>query len=138
MNGNSIYFHPHGQPGRCTLKWDRGTGDRRHPENDPFCRVVDAEVAQTEYVQPNHFEGQLKNEAAYQQLLEEVSSIAKAEGWSSETIASNVTTLTRVRDEQDWDYVGPVKGIVISRDEDCDLSDLSLTVTYMCRNLIGS
>ena len=48
-----------------------------------------------------HFEGQLKNEAAYQELLEEVSSIAKAEGWSSEAIESRVTTLSRVRDEQD-------------------------------------
>jgi hypothetical protein len=67
-----------------------------------------------------HFEGQLKNEVAYQQLLEEVSSIAKAEGWSSEAIESRVTTLSRVRDEQDWDYVGPVKGIVISIAEDCD------------------
>jgi hypothetical protein len=67
-----------------------------------------------------HFEGQLKNEVAYQQLLEEVSSIAKAEGWSSEVIESRVTTLSRVRDEQDWDYVGPVKGIVISIAEDCD------------------
>jgi len=67
-----------------------------------------------------HFEGQLKNEAAYQQLLETVLSIAKAEGWSSEAIESKVTTLSRVRDEQDWDYVGPIKGIVISIAEDCD------------------
>ena len=51
-----------------------------------------------------HFEGQLRNEAAYQQLLEEVSSIAKAEGWASEAIESRVTTLSRVRDEQDRDY----------------------------------
>ena len=67
-----------------------------------------------------HFEGQLKNEAAYQQLLEEVSSIANAEGWSSEAIESGITTLSRVRDEQGRDYVGPVKGIVISIAEDCD------------------
>ena len=67
-----------------------------------------------------HFEGQLKNEAAYEQLLEKVSSIAKTEGWLSEAIESKVTALSRVRDEQDWDYVGPVKGIVISLAEDCD------------------
>lgn len=67
-----------------------------------------------------HFEGQLKNDAAYQELLEEASSIAKVEGWSSEAIESEVKTLSRVRDEQDWDYVGPVKGIVISIAEDCD------------------
>jgi len=67
-----------------------------------------------------HFEGRLKNEAAYQQLLEDVSSITKAEGWSSEAIESRIATLSRVCDEQDWDYVGPVKGAVISIAEDCD------------------
>jgi hypothetical protein len=67
-----------------------------------------------------HFEEQLTNEAAYQDLLKTVSSIAKAEGWSSEAIESGVTTLSRVRDERDWDYVGPVKGIAISIAEDCD------------------
>ena len=49
-----------------------------------------------------HFEGQLKNEAAYQQLLETVSSIVRVERWSSEAIDSEATTLSRVRDEQNW------------------------------------
>jgi len=49
-----------------------------------------------------HFEGQLKNEAAYQQLLETVSSIVRVERWSSEAIDSEAATLSRVRDEQNW------------------------------------
>jgi hypothetical protein len=67
-----------------------------------------------------HFEGQLENEAAYQRLVEQVSSIVKAEGWLSEEIESKVTTLLRVRDEHDWDYTGPVKGIAVYLHEDCD------------------
>ena len=67
-----------------------------------------------------HFEGQLKNEAAYQDLVGLASSIAGAEGWPTEPIASGEVTLSRVRDEKDWDYTGPVKGIVIYLHEDCD------------------
>jgi hypothetical protein len=67
-----------------------------------------------------HFEGQLNNEAAYQELVGVASSMADAEGWQIETIASGDVTLPRVRDEKDWNYTGPVKGIVIYVHEDCD------------------
>ena len=40
-----------------------------------------------------HFEGQLKDEAAYHQLLDAVFSIAKAKGWSTKAIESKVTAL---------------------------------------------
>jgi len=67
-----------------------------------------------------HYEGQLTSEAAYQDLVDLVSSITEAEGWSTEPIASGEVTLHRVRDEKDWDYIGPVKGIVVYLHEDCD------------------
>jgi len=67
-----------------------------------------------------HFEGQLRSEAAYQDVVESASSIAGAKGWSTESIASDKVTLLRVRDEQDWNYTGPVKGIVVYLHEDCD------------------
>ena len=67
-----------------------------------------------------HFEGQLTSEAAYQALVGLVSSIAEAKGWLTEPIASGEVTLLRVRDEEDWDYTGPVKGIVVYLHEDCD------------------
>jgi len=67
-----------------------------------------------------HFEGQLKNEAAYQELIGVASSIANTEGWPVEPIASGEVILSRVRYEKDWDYTGPVKGIVIFLHEDCD------------------
>ena len=67
-----------------------------------------------------HFEGQLNNEAAYHKVIDVASSIADAEGWQIEPIASGDVTLPRVRDEKDWNYAGPVKGIVIYVHEDCD------------------
>jgi hypothetical protein len=67
-----------------------------------------------------HFEGQLKGEAAYQDLISTVSSFAKAENWPTQMIESAEVTLLRVRDEQDWDYIGPVKGIELYAHEDCD------------------
>ena len=67
-----------------------------------------------------YFEGQLNNEAAYQELVRVASSVADAEGWQIETIASGEVTLLRVRDEQDWNYTGPVNGIIIYVHEDCD------------------
>jgi hypothetical protein len=67
-----------------------------------------------------HFEGQLKCEAAYQDLIGMASSFAKKENWPTELIESAEVTLLRVRGEQDWDYTGPVKGIALYIHEDCD------------------
>jgi hypothetical protein len=67
-----------------------------------------------------HYEGQLTSEATYQALVGLVSSIAEAKGWRTEPIASDEVTLSRVRDEKDWNYTGPVKGIVVDLHEDCD------------------
>ena len=67
-----------------------------------------------------HFEGQLNNETAYQDFIRVALSIANAEGWPIEPIASGEVTLSRVCNEIDWDYTGPVKGLVIYSHEDCD------------------
>ena len=67
-----------------------------------------------------HFEGKLIDEEAYKELMGFVSSTAKLEGWQTEAIESKEVTLLRVRDEQDCDYTGPVKGIALHLHEDCD------------------
>jgi len=67
-----------------------------------------------------HFEGQLLDERAYQELMAFVSSTAKVEGWRTEPIESKKVTLLRVRDEQDWDYTGPVRGTAVYLHEDCN------------------
>jgi hypothetical protein len=67
-----------------------------------------------------HFEGQLSGEASYQDLMSLVLAMAGAEGWRTESIASEEVILLRVRDEQNWDDTGPVKGVVVHLHEDCD------------------
>ena len=67
-----------------------------------------------------HFEGQLFDEKAYQDLMAFVSSTANLDGWRTEPIESRRVTLVRVRNEQDCDYTGPVKGMAIYLHEDCD------------------
>ena len=67
-----------------------------------------------------HFEGKLHSEAAYEDLIAAVTTIAKTQNWPTEAIVSAETTLLRVRDEQDWDYTGPVKGIEVHLHDDCD------------------
>jgi len=67
-----------------------------------------------------HYEGQLTSEQAYQDLVRLVSVIADAEGWRTESIKSDEVTLARVRDEGNWDYIGPVKGVLVYLHEDCD------------------
>jgi len=67
-----------------------------------------------------HFEGKLKSEEAFAALLSRVETIAKANTWLTEVFEHTEVTLLRVRDETDWDYKGPTKGIILYIHEDCD------------------
>jgi hypothetical protein len=68
-----------------------------------------------------HFEGRLRGEQAFADLLRRVEEIAKAKTWLTEKFRNYEVTLLRVRgDEEEWDYKGPTKGIVIYLHEDCD------------------
>src|SRR5882762_10416633 len=60
-----------------------------------------------------HFEGKLKRPEAYQAVLATARRFAESQNWSWEPIEEKVTTLKRIREEKDWDYVGPVKGVVL-------------------------
>ena len=67
-----------------------------------------------------HFEGQLTDQIAYRNLVEAAKVFGQDRGWRIEPIESHETTLLRVRDEKEWDYVGPVHGIVLYPHADCD------------------
>src|SRR5882724_3021013 len=67
-----------------------------------------------------HFEGQLFDESAFDALVPAVTTFAKERGWSTQQIECQEVTLLRVRDEEDWDYSGPTKGVVIYPNVDCD------------------
>jgi hypothetical protein len=67
-----------------------------------------------------HFDGRLKDQNAFAGLVRRVKELAAANTWLTETFENSDVTLLRVRDEKDWDYQGPSKGIVLYVHEDCD------------------
>lgn len=60
-----------------------------------------------------HFEGRLRDESSFEHVMRAAAALAEREGWMRETIDESAITLQRVRDEQDWDYSGPAKGIAL-------------------------
>jgi len=58
-----------------------------------------------------HFEGRLKSPSDYEAALSTAASFAASRGWPTEHFNFDSTKLSRVRNEQDWDYEGPTKGI---------------------------
>jgi hypothetical protein len=68
-----------------------------------------------------HFDGQLLGEDAFRNLITTANAFATTHGWLTERIESEQTTLMRVRDnEEEWNYSGPVKGVVLYPSDDCD------------------
>lgn len=67
-----------------------------------------------------HIEGQLVDEAAFDSLKETTSKNADSLGWAIDDIDEAKTTLHRVVDESDVDYVGPTKGLLIQPHPDTE------------------
>jgi hypothetical protein len=58
-----------------------------------------------------HFEGRLKKTEDYDQVIRIGREFARAAGSDIIQLDAKRKKLSRVRDEKDWDYEGPVKGI---------------------------
>ncbi|NBW13512.1 MAG: hypothetical protein EBR82_36450 [Caulobacteraceae bacterium] len=58
-----------------------------------------------------HYEGRLRDEAAFEAVIARVQSACERHGWESSRFAVPSATLVRIVDEQEIDYVGPTKGI---------------------------
>jgi len=67
-----------------------------------------------------HFEGQLKDEASYKCIIEELIVFADNYGMEYTSIHEECKSLSRVREEEPWDYEGPVKGLKVVLDDNCD------------------
>jgi hypothetical protein len=67
-----------------------------------------------------HFEGRLLDQATYASAVELARGYAIDRGWRTEPIDESCVTLQRVRDEEDWDYTGPTRGLVLYPHDDCD------------------
>ena len=60
-----------------------------------------------------HFEGCLKGRDQCDALLQQAKAFSIEHGWTVEPIEESQTTLHRVIDERDVDYVGPVSGLTL-------------------------
>lgn len=68
-----------------------------------------------------HFEGRLRDRAAMENLLQFARQFASERGWVTDEINEPNVTLSRVdENERDRDYVGPVRGLKLIPDNDCE------------------
>ena len=67
-----------------------------------------------------HFEGKLRDSDSLQQVISFATEFAERFDWPWQKLNEQNVKLKRVRNEQDWDYEGPVEGLVIYPHNDCD------------------
>jgi hypothetical protein len=67
-----------------------------------------------------HFEGRLKNVEALTSLESDVRAFSNESGWTTKPICESNTTLKRVVNEQDDDYVGPTRGVEAQPHPNCE------------------
>jgi hypothetical protein len=58
-----------------------------------------------------HFEGHLRDEGAYGRTMAIALKFAECNGWTTRAISEDKVKLSRVRNETDWNYEGPTKGL---------------------------
>jgi len=67
-----------------------------------------------------HFEGRLKDETAYSSVISIAEKHAATHGWPAAHFSIAKAALSRVKDEGDWDYLGPTKGIELQPHPNCE------------------
>jgi hypothetical protein len=67
-----------------------------------------------------HFEGQLKSDNDFDTVMTKAKKFAQTNDMPFESFSEPSKKLGRVKDEQDWDYEGPTKGIKIQPDPNAD------------------
>ena len=67
-----------------------------------------------------HFEGQLKSDNDFDSVMTKAKTFAQTNDMPYSNFTEPLKKLGRVKDEQDWDYEGPTKGIKILPDENSD------------------
>jgi hypothetical protein len=67
-----------------------------------------------------HFEGQLKSGNDFDSLITKAQKFARVNDMPYQSFSEPVKKLGRVKDEQDWNYEGPTKGIKIQPHNNAD------------------
>jgi len=83
-----------------------------------------------------HFSGQLLGEDAFRDLISVATAYAATYKWAFEPIESEHVTLSRMWNEEEWDYSGPVKGVVLYPGEDCEPVRLEFDTNLYAQNWV--
>jgi len=67
-----------------------------------------------------HFEGQLISEQDFDMLINKAKDFAQRNCMQHNLISDALKSLARVKNEKEWNYDGPTKGIAIQPDRNCD------------------
>ncbi|MBC7722061.1 MAG: hypothetical protein H7068_08560, partial [Pedobacter sp.] len=67
-----------------------------------------------------HFEGQLKSDADYDKVMMTAKAFAEINAMEFSFFEASEKLLQRVKGEEDWDYLGATKGIIIQPHETSD------------------
>ena len=67
-----------------------------------------------------HFEGKLKSQNSFEKVIDIAREFALSNDMTFKLFEEDNKLLERVKDEKDWDYQGPTKGILIHPDENSD------------------
>lgn len=67
-----------------------------------------------------HYQGKLKDRAAYDAAIARARDFAQARGWTHRDIPEEYRRLDRMRDEEEWRYEGSTKGIELLAHPDCE------------------
>ena len=67
-----------------------------------------------------HFEGKLKDDEHYNLLIKKVIEYSEFHNWTFFEFQNELKKLERVKNEEDWDYVGATKGIQVQPHENSE------------------
>lgn len=67
-----------------------------------------------------HFEGKLKNDENYNLLIKKVIEYSEFQDWKYFQFQNESKKLERVRNDEDWDYIGSTKGIQVQPHENSE------------------
>lgn len=67
-----------------------------------------------------HFQGRLKSQTDYEQVIQKAEAFAVSNNMTYQKFEEDNKLLQRIKDEEEWDYTGAVKGIKIKPNQGCE------------------
>ena len=81
-----------------------------------------------------HYEGHLKSAEAYEEIIQICKAFSDNEGWLAEMIDERHKSVERVIDEEGIPYEGPMRGIRLYPDPDCEPLTFEFGTDLFCQD----